>query len=166
MSNDTVDKIEDGMLIKMIKDFTLNDGMYVKVGILGEKAARINDLEGKSDLTNADIGAIHEFGSKDGRIPARSWLRVPLIDNIQKYMDKLEDKFKTKYNFLNTKKIIEPLLNELGLAGVKIVQEGFVTGGYGKWKPSKKLKDGDTKSGDTLVETGQLSQSISMEVSK
>lgn len=34
-----------------------------------------------SELTVAQIGAVHEFGSKDGRIPERSWLRRAVREN-------------------------------------------------------------------------------------
>lgn len=44
-------------------------GSYAKVGLLGSEAA-----DDRGDLTQAEIGAVHEFGSEDGRIPRRSWI--------------------------------------------------------------------------------------------
>ncbi len=47
------------------------DGLHVKIGLLdsGKGAAP------HGSLTTAELGAVHEFGTKDGRIPARSFIR-------------------------------------------------------------------------------------------
>lgn len=46
------------------------DVMHVRVGLLGSGASEPN-----GDLTNAEVGAIHEYGAPDVGIPERSWLR-------------------------------------------------------------------------------------------
>jgi len=46
-------------------------GQFAAVGIQGDKAAADHD-----GLTNAELGAIHEYGTQDGHIPERSWLRA------------------------------------------------------------------------------------------
>lgn len=50
----------------------LAGGSYAKVGILGEEST--GGLPG-ADLTMVELGTIHEFGTADGRIPARSFVR-------------------------------------------------------------------------------------------
>lgn len=35
----------------------------------------VNHGVGASEITNVQLGIIHEFGTKDGRVPERSWLR-------------------------------------------------------------------------------------------
>lgn len=45
-------------------------GSYTRVGLLGEKAAAQND----EDLTNAELGAIHEYGAPAAGIPARPFI--------------------------------------------------------------------------------------------
>lgn len=46
---------------------------YVKVGVIGSstKAAR----RGLDPVSNVDLAIIHEFGSRDGRVPERSFVR-------------------------------------------------------------------------------------------
>ena len=114
----------------------------VKVGILADHNSR-NDGH-----YNATIGAIHEFGSPKKRIPMRSFLRVPLMDNLQKAVDKIK-----KQKTLS----ITELINQIGLFAVGIVQAAFHNEGYGKWFRTK-------KQGNTLVDTAQLRDSISYEV--
>lgn len=45
----------------------------VKVGVLDDAKGSVRDEE--SSLTVAEYGAINEFGTEDGRIPSRSYLR-------------------------------------------------------------------------------------------
>jgi hypothetical protein len=53
-----------------------------RVGILGDKSVRATE---GTFQTNAEIGAAHEFGTTT--IPARSFLRVPISQNLQKEME-------------------------------------------------------------------------------
>lgn len=48
----------------------------VKAGIVGDDGHQpIGDDEDGADLTMAELGAIHEYGSEDGTIPQRSFIR-------------------------------------------------------------------------------------------
>lgn len=50
------------------------------------------DNHSAEGISTAGIGAVHEFGSRDGRIPERSWLRSSFDDNragYQRLIDKL-----------------------------------------------------------------------------
>jgi hypothetical protein len=49
--------------------------LVLEAGIVGSDA---NDPHGDSGLTNGEIGALLEFGTQDGHIPARHWLRGAL----------------------------------------------------------------------------------------
>lgn len=53
----------------LFDNYTRRDS-YAKVGLLGSEA----DERPDGDLTQAEIGAVHEFGSEDGKIPQRSWI--------------------------------------------------------------------------------------------
>ena len=123
------------------------------VGVLGNKNGR--DGEG----TNAAIGAKFEFG--DAETVRRSFLRVPLTDNLQKYLQEAglfdEDMFK---KMLQTGSLVD-YVKKIGIVGVSIVLDGFATGGFGKWKPSIMTYK---KNKQTLVETQQLRNSITSEV--
>ena len=123
------------------------------VGILGDGEQR------DGVKTNAEIGLRHEFG--DDKMPQRSFLRVPLIDNLQ---NKLQES--GAFTDEVAKEVIKSgsikgWVEKATLVAESIVIEAFGTGGFGKWKPSNmKYK----KNHQTLVETQQLRDSITSEV--
>lgn len=47
-----------------------------------------------SELPLAAIGAVHEFGSSDGRVPERSWLRRAIRENDKRWQTWLENGLK------------------------------------------------------------------------
>lgn len=47
---------------------------YVQIGIQGAKAAEAK--KGSEELSLIDVAVINEFGSSDGRVPARSFIRA------------------------------------------------------------------------------------------
>jgi hypothetical protein len=59
-------------------------GKAASVGIQGDAA--MGDHDG---MTNAELGAIHEFGTTDGRIPPRSFIGSTFDANVKKYEDEL-----------------------------------------------------------------------------
>ena len=56
-------------LVARFREFKI--GPNVTVGVQGSEAS----LSRGVGLTNAGLAAVHEFGSKDGRIPQRSFIR-------------------------------------------------------------------------------------------
>jgi hypothetical protein len=50
------------------------------------------DVRTKDGLTNADLAAIHEFGTSDGHIPERSFMRSTFAMYKRKYLELLKDK--------------------------------------------------------------------------
>jgi len=129
----------------------------VKIGILGSGAGRIG-----GGPSNAFIGAQHEFGNS--RVPMRSFLRVPLIDNLNKRIKEagvLDDAaFRQAIETGNFKVV----LVRIGIVGEAIVAEAFATGGFGKWPPLQADTLAHKKNHQILVETQQLRNSISSEV--
>lgn len=127
-----------------------------KVGILGGKNIRSNG-EARS---NATLGAKHEFGLDN--MPVRSFLRVPIAEHMQKALEK-----SGAFNKDTLKKVvatgsIESWVKLSALIAEGIVAEGFNTGGYGKWPA---WRNGYTsRTGDILVDTQQLRNSITSEV--
>lgn len=128
----------------------------IKVGILGSKDSR----SGKEN-SNATVGAAHEFGTT--KLPQRSFLRVPLTDNLSSYLEKagLLDK-KVIDDAIKTGSITK-LLKQIAIVAETIVLDAFDSTGFGKWKPSNMTKK---KNAQTLVETQQLRNSITSEVSE
>ncbi len=125
-----------------------------RVGILGGKTLRKSE-----GPTNAEIGLKHEFG-KAG-MPVRSFLRVPIIEHLQQYLDQSGAFNQDALEKVIAEKSIKNWMSKIALVAEKVVLEGFQTGGFGKWKPSlmahKKVKM-------TLVETQQLRNSITSDV--
>ena len=55
---------------KLLKKFNDMNEFTVAVGLFPEAG-----YEPGTEITTAQVGAVHEFGSKDGRIPQRSFIR-------------------------------------------------------------------------------------------
>ncbi len=73
----TVKVIDKGWnaIVKELKKVSTGGGLVAAVGIQGADASKDH-----GGITNAELGAIHEYGSQDGRIPERSHFRSTLID--------------------------------------------------------------------------------------
>lgn len=66
-------------LQKRIATLSQSDS-FVKAGVLGTKAK-----ENRDGLTTAQLAAVHEFGTRDGRIPERPFLRGTFRRNREAY---------------------------------------------------------------------------------
>ena len=143
----------------LMKD--LGRDVSVKVGIIGEQGSKKHP---DSDLTMADLGAIHEFGatikatdklrgffyhhfgiqkSKDPIvIPARSFLRASLLTREGKKVLRkaVGDQLSTDREFNKAvgeadSNLLTDIANILGLTAIKRVQEAFASSGFGQWAP-------------------------------
>ena len=148
---------------RRIKDLTgltnLSKGLgakyKVQVGIFGGKGSRKGGA-----LTNADVGAIHEFGSFSRGIPARSFLRMPIRFKTARIMKEAGKKFLELFS-AHRKNIF---WESLGIAAEGVIQEAFSTGGYGKW-PKLAAATAKRKGSDAiLIVTAQLRRSIASRV--
>lgn len=132
-----------------------------RVGIIGSKKERPKDAEKKSTATNSQIGAAHEYGTK--KLPQRSFLRVPLIDHLQEYMQKKGALGDTEMKQVIKSGTLVPWMKKIAGIAEEIIQDGFNTGGFGKWPASDMTRK---KNHQTLVETQQLRDSITSEVAE
>lgn len=127
-----------------------------RVGILGNSAVR---SDAKAGPNNATIGTWHEFGTPF--LPVRSFLRVPISENLQKELEKSGAFTPEALAEVVKQKSLRPWVEKMAVLAEGIVSDAFNTGGFGKWKPSdmtrKRVKQ-------TLVETQQLRNSITSEV--
>jgi hypothetical protein len=78
-----IDRGWDG-LVEMVSD--IRDA-GVEVGLFDEDGVHPHSPEG---LTIAEIGAIQEFGTDDGHIPERSWLRSTYDEKASQFADEAE----------------------------------------------------------------------------
>ena len=112
-----------------------------KIGIMGGR--------------NAEIGAIHEFGTVT--TPQRSFLRIPLTEHLSRYMTD------AKFSETDLKKVIQqinlqPWTEIIAETAKKLIDDAFDTGGFGKWAPDQRRAYSD------LSRSGKLRDSITYEV--
>ena len=140
----------------------LDRKISIKVGIIGKEAGQKHP---DSDLTNAELGAIHEFGCtitvtdkmrnylhsqglhlKKGTmtvvIPTRSFLRMPLMSAESKkelrrvIVDSIGGEIKaTDLSNKTANKILDDTVHLLAETAYLRVLQAFESGGFGKWAP-------------------------------
>lgn len=176
-------------LDKIIKQM---DKKYsIRVGLLGKNGSKkVKD----TDLDMAALGSVHEFGATIQHgggttiIPTRSFLRMPLLSSsgkntIVKQVVKSLELGSALKNDKNTPaefrgvyeqeiiNLIDPLTlaTAIGAAAYEHVMKAFETDGFGNWEPTKPQSRKQRKGSPdnpTLVDTGQLRDSITFEVRK
>lgn len=169
-SNDAFEYNDQGLekFFQMLKDKM----PYAKVGILGNSEARINvDTETGEILgnaTNAEIGLKHEFGGTtvlpngvSFDLPQRSFLRVPIIENFQKFINQHGAFDRVTFRSIIKEGNFTKWLVKIGTVGEYVVQDAFETGGDGAWPVSNMAYKNNHQ---TLVESQQLRNSIWSEV--
>ncbi len=134
-------------------------GQHVaRIGILGSDAGAKHE---GTDLTNAEIGVIQEFGSQSRNIPPRSFLRMPIEVRGATIMQQL-GKRRTRDKIESGD--IVGVYRDLGLAGEAVVQGAFASAGFGRWPanaPSTVVAKGSSA---PLIDTGQLRRAITSDV--
>lgn len=148
-----------------------------QVGIFGDKAQRLDSDWNKTDLNNPTIGLIQEFGVTGGfvnhksrdkyrefesnaptmKIPARSFLRVPLQDHLFTEVKKIGF---LVWREMIVKRSVVHALDALGITAFNIVQRAFATAGFGKWAPNAPSTIAKKGSSKPLIDTAELRQSI------
>lgn len=158
---------DNELLDKLIRLFR-DSNVSTKIGIL-ENTARhernAGDSGAVSTAGNADIGAIHEFGgwSNGARIPRRSFLRMPLETQFQKFLKSSDITGETLKRAIKAGNL-DPVANKLARAAKDCVLAAFDTGGFGTWpEHSPNYK---SESGKLLEDTQQLRNSIDSKVDK
>ncbi len=134
---------------------------FVKVGFVGSsgEATHKNSTE-----TVASIAADHEYGSDDGRIPERSFIRGTLIKESGKVQSAIDQLLK---NVIFQKIDVQGALGRLGVFAVSLIKDRIVNEHIppplAQSTIAAKTRDG--KAGDVpLVDTGQMLNSIRHEV--
>lgn len=145
-------------LDKLLKALKAKPPM-AKIGIMGDKVARSKS----GALSNADIGAKHEMGDPSQGLPQRSFLRIPLIDNLYKYLVASGAFDKKVLARVIKEGTLTPWVKVMAVTGEQIIGDGFMTGGFGKWAPWAS-KSYENNTGMILVDTTQLRDSITSEV--
>lgn len=144
-------------------------GAHVKVGVLEGVGTGSDKREG--GVTNAELAAIHEFGTADGHIPERSFLRSTFNLNMPAYLQNLRTLL-TKV--LAGEITVEKVFNVMG-ARISTDVKKYITTGAGVPPPNapstlaRKIAKGAWNKRGTLktnfsprplVDTGRLLVSI------
>lgn len=128
---------------------------YVNVGFL-----QSSGMHKDSDMTVAAIAAVHEFGSSDGRIPQRSFMRSAVSQNknaLQTLIEKLAGKV-ADGEMIRDK--------ALGIIG-QYVRDRIVAKINSSVPPPNAPSTISAKgSSRTLIDTGQMKQSVAWEIKK
>lgn len=131
------------------------------------------DEEGKrqDDLNNPTLGLIHEFGTKevvgeDGRvahhaIPARSFLRMPLMTRLQTRIDEIG---RGAWRALILNRSVMAALGALGTVARNLIDLAFETHGWGQWAPNTPFTIRKKGSASPLIDKAQLRKSVSYQV--
>lgn len=135
---------------------TLRDGYKVRVGILGGDGSE----ERADNLDMAGLGAVHEFGSITNNIPARSFLREPIENNLGWFVKEFGEEFA----YYLEKKQLKKWYLHLAFFCEAMCKRAFKTSGDGKWAPNSPITVKLKGSSLPLIDTGDLSRSISSEV--
>jgi phage gpG-like protein len=132
-----------------------------KIGVLGKNSR--SSSKGGVTSSNATIGAVHEFGSVSNNIAQRSFLRKPITDKLEKYLEKSQAFDKDTLREVLKKSSFMPIMRKVAVTAEAVVQDAFATGGFGEWP---KWKDGgyQNNTGQLLIDTRQLRDSITSEV--
>jgi hypothetical protein len=146
-------------LIKVNELFAriLELGKYdIAVGVPASKSARGDE----SELNNAQIAAVNELGSTDGRIPERSFIRSTLTENRNKYARMMGQVARRVSEGQDAPAIA---LHRVGFIISADVKHKIATGPFIPNAPSTIKRK---KSNKPLIDKGQLVQSIDHVIKK
>lgn len=117
-----------------------------------------------SPTTNAEVGAAHEFGSPARGLPMRSFLRVPLMLELDTYLERAGAFNEDVLRKTVATGSLESFMKKLAITALAVVLDGFDSGGFGTWLPLKPETLARKQNRQILVETQQLRDSITWEV--
>ena len=154
----SVDFKIDG-LIRFQKSIGELKGSQIHVGVLGSKAGARSDDSG---MTNAEIGAKNEYGSKSERIPRRSFLEMPMVLHFGKFLQKQAISLIEIMNASGA----QGFLRGTAIVAEQTIDKAFETGGFGEWAPNAPLTVFLKKSAKPLIDLGFLRASIASRIVK
>ncbi len=130
-------------------------GRHVRVGIQGSEAL---ERHAGSDYTNAQVASVHEFGSADGHMPERSFIRATIDDNAKEIKALGKQLW---MGVIDGKLSVTQSLEILGQKVVAMVRKRIRSRIAPPLDPATVARKGSSV---PLIDTGQLVQSITYEV--
>lgn len=141
----------------IVEELTLFAKSDVYIGLNEGNFPKHLDENDQVGISMAAIGAVHEFGSRDGRIPARPWLRSAVDSQRKQISDAIGDVYSEIVKQVRTATVG---LNRLGLLGVNIVRTYMLVTGPAIWLALSPVTVDAKGSDKPLVDTGQLVGSV------
>lgn len=129
-------------LDKLLK--SLKSDYCVRVGIIGAKAGQQHK---DTNMTNAELGAVHEFGSEKRNIPKRSFLELPLKLKLNFNDSEMKEIKKFAWKSFFVKMDAKPFFAVLGAKAIDIINGAFETNGYGEWQSWSKAYEKRRRAG-------------------
>ncbi len=128
---------------------------YVKVGFLEDEGGHRG-----SNLSVVAIASVHEFGTTDGRVPERSFVRTAYDENLSDFESFAKEQ-KDDIVFRGKKTDVA-----LGLIGQKIQAaiQRKITEGDSSWDPLAPSTIAAKGSDKPLIDTGQMRASVRYQV--
>ena len=117
----------------------------------------------QTETTNAEVGAAHEFGSINKKLPKRSWLRTPITEHLMAYLQKSGQLNRETIKQVIEDRSIRKFMKTIGEIAEKVIQDGFSTAGFGKWAQWKSGKY-QNNTGQILIDSGRLSRAVNSRV--
>jgi len=149
-------KNDNSLFVAYEKNLQQFKDSVVKAGILAKDGSQ-NHSEG---ITVFQIGMIHEFGVPEKNIPRRSFIRVPIENNIKEITKLIENNHRLVSENAMSAKVA---LDRIGIKAQNTIKESFRNN---DWKPLKRATVKRKGSSRPLIDTGQLIGSISYIVEK
>lgn len=150
---------KDTGMKRRLADLHQLHGYVAKVGIQGEKA--LEQHEG-SELTIAEVGAVHEFGAPSANIPTRSFLRSAYDSDPKKWEGELRKELSEviKKKGTNYKHALTVVAEKLRTTIIDLINAGIPP----PLKPATIARKGGEST--PLLETGALRGAITAVVGK
>ena len=149
-------KNDNSLFVAYEKNLQQFKDSVVKAGILAKDGSN-NHSEG---ITVFQIGMIHEFGAPEKNIPRRSFIRVPIENNIKEITKLIENNHKLVSENSMSAKVA---LDRIGLKAQNTIKKSFRDN---DWKANSRATVKRKGSSRPLIDTGQLIGSISYIVEK
>lgn len=135
----------------------VKDKKFVKAGILQKDAG---DKDPGDDFTLAQIASVQEFGTVDGRIPERSFIRSAMDENRKALFIATQSQI---VKILSGQTTVNKALNLLGVLITSVIKAKITNLRTPANAPSTIRKKGST---NPLIDTGRLRNSINHEVTE
>lgn len=139
----------------LLKNVARMDGSKVEVGFVDE-----NEIHREAGMPVKELAAIHEFGSKAARIPARPFIEPTMHDNRFKYRRMM---FNDAKSLSRGRKKPEVALAQIGEMAVDDMKLKILDGNFVPLKIETSLLKGHEQ---PLIDTDQMYDAISYKVTK